>query len=304
MSDAAEVDRMRQGDADSTRAFSAHRRLLFTIAYEILGSVADAEDVVQEAWIRWDAGDRGDVRDARAYLARIVTRQALNRLRTVQRRREDYVGTWLPEPMVTTPDVADDVVLAESVSTAMLLVLETLTPLERAVFVLREVFDFEYEEIAEAVERSAAAVRQTAKRARDHVAARRPRMSVEPDEAERVVERFRAATMTGDVQGLVDVLAPDVVFLSDGGGKVTAARRPIEGVERVLRLLHGLLSQYPDARLESAAVNGSPGLLVMIDGAPDGAVSFAIDGGRIMYAYYTRNPDKLTHLTAAPPLAR
>ncbi|MGO1629340.1 MAG: RNA polymerase sigma-70 factor, partial [Microbacterium sp.] len=281
MSDAAEVDRMRQGDADSTRAFSAHRRLLFTIAYEILGSVADAEDVVQEAWIRWDAGDRGDVRDARAYLARIVTRQALNRLRTVQRRREDYVGTWLPEPMVTTPDVADDVVLAESVSTAMLLVLETLTPLERAVFVLREVFDFEYEEIAEAVERSAAAVRQTAKRARDHVAARRPRMSVEPDVAERVVERFRAATMTGDVQGLVDVLAPDVVFLSDGGGKVTAARRPIEGVERVLRLLHGLLSQYPDARLESAAVNGSPGLLVMIDGAPDGAVSFAIDGGRI-----------------------
>jgi len=284
--------------------FAAHRGLLFAIAYEILGSASDAEDVVQESWIRWHNADRSAVRDGRAYLVRIVTRQALNRLRTLSRRREDYVGPWLPEPILTTGDVADDVELSESVATAMLLVLETLAPLERAVFVLRDVFGFSYEEIADAVDRGADAVRKTASRARAHVAARRPRVDVARAEAEAVVERFRIAAATGDVQGLVDVLAPDVVMLSDGGGRVTAARRPVEGVERVVRFLAGLLTQYPEARLEPVDVNGAPGLRVEVGGSLDGLVSFAFAGARIRTAYYVRNPDKLAHAADPTPLAR
>ena len=209
--------------------FVAHRSLLFTVAYEMLGSAADAEDVVQETWLRWaDLGDaaRADVRDPRAYLVRIVTRQALNRLRTLARRREDYVGEWLPEPLLTSPDVAEDVELAESVSFAMLTVLETLGPTERAVFVLREVFETPYDEIAEAVGKTPAAVRQIAHRAREHVAARRPRVQVSRAEQEAVVERFLAAVRGGDLQGLLDVLAPDVVVVADGGGVVAAAPPP------------------------------------------------------------------------------
>lgn len=284
--------------------FSAHRGLLFTIAYEILGSVSDAEDVVQETWIRWHDADPGSVRDARAYLARIAARQALNRLRTLARRREDYVGQWLPEPMLTTHDVADDAVLAESVSTAMMLVLETLGPVERAVFVMREVFGFSHDEIAAAVDRRPDAVRQIARRARAHVAARRPRVEVSESEAAAVVERFRIAASTGDVQGLVDVLAPDVVFLSDGGGRVTAARRPVVGADRVVRFIDGLLDQYPHSVLEAAHVNGGPGLLVRLDGEIDGAVTFAFSRGRIDSAYYVRNPDKTGRLTDPLPLAR
>src|ERR671933_348775 len=205
--------------------FVTHRSLLFTVAYEMLGSAADAEDVVQETWLRWADVDRAAVRDPRAYLVRIVTRQALNRLRTLARQREEYVGEWLPEPLPTSPDVAEDVELAESVSIAMLTVLETLAPVERAVLVLHEVFDVPYEEIAEAVGKSSAAVRQIAHRAREHVAARRPRMVVSRTEQRQVVERFLAALRAGDVQGLMDVLAPDVV----GDGRITrmyAMRNP------------------------------------------------------------------------------
>src|SRR6266702_5259172 len=183
--------------------FGTHRSLLFTVAYEMLGSAADAEDVVQETWLRWaDIGDaaRAEVRDPRAYLVRIVTRQALNRLRSVSRRREDYIGEWLPEPLLTSPDVAEDVELAESVSIAMLTVLETLGPTERAVFVLREVFDLPYDEITAAVGKSAATVRQIAHRARDHIAARRPRMSVSTTERQEAVDRFLAAIRYGDLQ--------------------------------------------------------------------------------------------------------
>ena len=284
--------------------FTAHRGLLFTIAYEVLGSVRDAEDVVQETWIRGNDADQASVRDARAYLARIAAGQALNRLRTLARRREEYVGQWLPEPLLTTRDVADDAVLAESVSTAMMLVLETLGPIERAVFVMREVFGFSHDEIAAAVGRRSDAVRQIARRARAHVAARRPRVEVSVGEASAVVERFRIAASTGDVQGLVDVLAPDVVFLSDGGGKVTAARRPILGADRVVRFLEGLLGQYPDTVLEAAGVNGGPGLLVRLGGGIDGAVTFAFEGGRIQAAYYVRNPDKTVRLTDLRELAR
>src|SRR5215211_6423534 len=218
--------------------FVTHRSLLFTVAYEMLGSAADAEDVVQETWLRWaDIGDaaRDEVRDPRAYLVRMVTRQALNRLRTLARQREDYVGEWLPEPLLTSPDVAEDVELAESVSIAMLTVLETLDPVERAVFVLHEVFEMPYDEIAAAVGKTPAAVRQIAHRAREHVAARRPRMRVDHAEQRAVTDRFWAALTTGDMQGLLDVLAPDVVMINDGGGLVPAARQPIVGADKLVR---------------------------------------------------------------------
>ena len=217
--------------------FVTHRGLLFTVAYEMLGSAVDAEDVVQETWLRWADVDQAEVRDPRAYLVRIVTRQALNRLRTVSRRREDYVGEWLPEPLLTSPDVAEDAELAENVSIAMLTVLETLGPAERAVFVLHEVFETPYDEIAEVVGKTPAAVRQIAHRAREHVAARRPRMQVDRAQQEATLEKFMAAITSGDVQGLVEVLAPDVVLIADGGGLVAAARKPLTGAETVVAFL-------------------------------------------------------------------
>src|SRR6476659_7621475 len=221
----------------ATAAFLAHRNLLFTAAYELLGSAVDAEDVLQETWLRWVDVDHDTVRDERAYLVRITTRQALGRLRTLGRRKESYVGPWLPEPLLTTPDVAEDVALADSVSMAMLLVLETLTPTERAVFLLRDVFALEYDEIAEAVDKTPAAVRQIAHRARSHVTARRPRGVVSAAETKDALGAFQRAIETGDLQSLVDVLAPDVVLLSDGGGVKQALLRPIAGAKRVARLL-------------------------------------------------------------------
>src|SRR5947208_1914745 len=192
----------------ATEAFVAHRNLLFTVAYEMLGSAADAEDVLQETWLRWVDVDLAQVRDHRAYLVRITTRQSLNRLRTMKRRKEAYVGPWLPEPLLTTPDVAEDVELADSVSLAMLTLLETLGPTERAVFVLREVFDFGYDEIAAAVDKTPAAVRQIAHRARSHVEERRPRAGATASQRDVVLQRFMAAAATGDIQSLMDVLAP------------------------------------------------------------------------------------------------
>jgi RNA polymerase sigma-70 factor (ECF subfamily) len=287
--------------------FVAHRSLLFTVAYEMLGSAADAEDVVQETWLRWAGiGDaaREDVRDPRAYLVRIVTRQALNRLRTLARRREEYVGEWLPEPLLTSPDVAEDVELAESVSIAMLTVLETLGPAERAVFVLREVFDVPYDEIAEAVGKSPAAVRQIAHRARVHVAARRPRMQVDCAEQQAAVERFLAALQTGDVQGLLDVLAPDVVVVADGGGIVAAARRPIEGAEAVARLLAKFAQVAPRARVDTAWLNGAPAARIDLAGELDTAVTFVVEDGRIARIYAIRNPHKLARLDEEATLSR
>ncbi|MFD4429285.1 sigma-70 family RNA polymerase sigma factor, partial [Nocardia sp. NPDC058497] len=213
----------------ATEAFVAHRNLLFTVAYEMLGSAADAEDVLQETWLRWVDVDQAEIRDQRAYLVRITTRQSLTRLRTLGRRKETYVGPWLPEPLLTTPDIAEDVELADSVSMAMMLVLETLAPVERAVFVLREVFDLAYDEIAAAVDKTPAAVRQIAHRARAHVAARRPRGVVSSAESKHALEAFGRAVETGDLQGLLDLLAPDIVLLADGGGVVKAVVRPIVG---------------------------------------------------------------------------
>lgn len=290
----------------SADPFVTHRSLLFTVAYELLGSAADAEDVLQESWLRWSAVDRADVRDPRAYLVRVVTRQSLNHLRTLTRRREEYVGEWLPEPVLTSPDVADDVELAESVSMAMLTVLETLGPAERAVFVLREVFDVPYDEIADAVDKSPSAVRQIAHRAKAHVAARRPRVRVGPTEQEQVVERLMVAFNTGDVQGLMDVLAPDVVAVGDGGGKVRgAARRPVVGAEKIVAYLAGGLAKYGMAPVATIAwINGAPGLRVELDGQLAGVVSVTVEDGLITRIYSVANPDKLARFDAEAVLTR
>jgi len=279
----------------STDVFLAHRNLLFTVAYEMLGSAADAEDVLQETWLRWADVDLTEVREPRGYLVRITTRLSLNRLRTVQRQRETYVGPWLPEPLLTSPDLAEDVELADAVSVAMLHVLETLTPSERAVFVLREVFDVPYDDIAAAVDKSPAAVRQIAHRARSHVEARQPRIEVSLRERQAVVDRFLAAVGTGDLQSLMDVLAPDVVLVTDGGGRKKAALRPILGREKVLRFMAGTAD--PNAVAELRMVNGSPALCISIDGELDTIATFLVEGGCVTALYAVRNPEKLRHLT-------
>ncbi|KOV57744.1 RNA polymerase sigma-70 factor [Streptomyces sp. MMG1121] len=283
--------------------FVVHRSLLFTVAYEMLGSAADAEDVLQETWLRWADVDRSQVREPRAYLVRAVTRQSLNRLRSLSRSREDYVGEWLPEPLLTSPDVAEDVELAESVSIAVLTVLETLGPTERAVFVLREVFDMPYGEIAEAIGKSQVAVRQIARRAREHVAARRPRVQVSRSEKQAVVERFLTALRTGKLQELLEVMAPDVVLVTDGGGLVAAALEPIHGADAVAPIL-ARANRVVDA-LETTTVwlNGAPAGRIEFDGTP-AAVSLEVEDGRVTRIYVVRNPHKLTRLDELADLAR
>jgi len=291
---------------DDEDPFVTHRGLLFTVAYELLGSAADAEDVLQESWLRWAEVDRTAVHDPRAYLVRIVTRQSLNQRRTLARRREDYIGQWLPEPVLTTPDVADDVVLAESLSLAMLTVLESLGPTERAVFVLREVFDMPFDEIADAVGKTSSAVRQIAHRARDHVAARRPRVTVDASEHDRVVRRFITVLNSGDVQGLMDVLAPDVVSLTDSGGLVPgAARRPLFGAERVTAFLRGSIAKLDVAyAFVPVRVNGMLGARVEVEGHLQAVVSFAVENGRITRVFSVANPHKLSGLGEQVELAR
>ncbi|MFI7632235.1 RNA polymerase sigma-70 factor [Microbispora rosea] len=289
----------------ATAAFVAHRNLLFTVAYEMLGSAADAEDVLQETWLRWAGVDLDTVREERAFLVRIVTRQALDRLRALNRRKEAYVGPWLPEPLLTAPDVAEDVELAESVSMAMLLVLETLSPTERAVFVLREVFDLDYDEIAEAVGKSQAAVRQIAHRARAHVAARRPRGVASPAETRAALQAFQRAVETGELQGLLDVLAPDVVALSDGGGIRHALLRPVVGIGDVARLLAaGWWRRDAERSVEPVQINGGPGLLVRVDGEIDGVVAVRVENGYVTGAYHVRNPEKLSHMERETAVTR
>jgi RNA polymerase sigma-70 factor (TIGR02957 family) len=288
----------------ATEAFLAHRNLLFTVAYEMLGSAADAEDVLQEVWLRWAGVDLDTVRDHRAYLVRITTRQALTRLRTLSRRKESYVGSWLPEPLLTTPDVAEDVELADSVSMAMLLVLETLAPTERAVFVLRDVFDIGYDEIADAVGKTPAAVRQLAHRARAHVAARRPRGVASAAETRDALEAFQRAAKTGDLQPLLDILAPDVVFLGDGGGVKQAVPRPVVGADKVARILAAGLSQIATAVLQPAQVNGYPALILHLNGEIDTVLALRIDDGLITGLYAVRNPEKLSHMEQETALRR
>lgn len=287
-------------------AFTEHRPLLFTIAYEMLGSAADAEDVLQESYLRWSAVDPAAVEHPRAYLVRVVTRQALNHLRSARARREEYVGTWLPEPIRTAPDVSEDAILAESVSMAMMLVLETLGPTERAVFVLHDVFGYTHGEIAASIGKTEVTVRQIAHRARRHVHARRRRFEPGSDAGREIVQRFLLAATTGEVQGLMDLLAPDVVSLSDGGGKVTAARRPITGRDEVARFVLGVIRTSTTAatRVEHTTYNGMPAARFLTDGELDWLVAFEIHDGRVTGLYGIRNPDKLLRADTVRPLDR
>lgn len=287
-----------------TEVFERHRPLLFTIAYEVLGTAADAEDAVQEAYLSWSAADLEQVRDQRAYLVRITTRRALDLLRKQARRREEYVGPWLPEPVATPAGVDDE--LAGPVSMAMLIVLETLNPVERAVFVLREVFGFPHEEIARVVEKSPANVRQIARRARSHVEARRPRFDADPQRATAVAFDFLAAVQTGDIAAAVDLLAPEVVSISDGGGLVSAARRPVHGADRVARFLVGLFakgSARSEIGLEVVNCNGLPGVLVTEDGERALLVLTEVVDNAVAAVYLVRNPEKLARVGATPTLS-
>lgn len=287
--------------------FTALRPLLFTIAYEILGSATESDDVLQESYLRWAEVDLDTVRDTKSYLAQLVTRQALNALRAQARRREEYVGPWLPEPLlVDTGDAGSDVVLAESVSMAMMVVLESLSPDERAVFVLREVFGFDYDEIASAVGKSAVAVRQMAHRARRHVQARRRRFEpVDAATSEQITCQFFATAATGDVSSLIELLAPDVVWTADSAGKVSAARRPVHGADRVARLIIGLLRMGgAQGRVEPATFNNAPALKLYLGDSFEGVITVEITEGRISHFYAMRNPEKLATATIPRAISR
>jgi RNA polymerase sigma-70 factor (ECF subfamily) len=287
-------------DAVDIDTFSEHRDVLFAIAYRMLGSVTDAQDAVQDAWLRWASADHSTVRHPRAYLIQTISRLSLDRLRSATNRREVYVGPWLPEPLATSPDVADEVAQAESVSMALLVVLETLSPLERAVFVLREAFDLPYGEIAEALGSTEPAVRQLARRARGHVAARRPRYESDPRVHRTVSERFLAACAGGQLTGLVDVLAPDVTLVADGGGVTPAPRAPLRGAQTVGRfLLYGLRQSPDDVRLVPRMLNAGPGLVAFSGGTPLATLVLDSDDGRIAAIYLVANPGKLG--SVAPP---
>ncbi|BBZ12401.1 RNA polymerase sigma-70 factor [Mycobacterium branderi] len=288
--------------------FTLLRPLLFTIAYEILGSATEADDVLQDSYLRWAEVDLSTVNDTKSYLARLVTRQALNALRADARRREDYVGPWLPEPLLLDDaDPSADVVLAESVSMAMLVLLETLGPDERAVFVLREVFGFDYAEIAEAVGKPASTVRQIAHRAREHVQARRRRFTPDPEASARITAEFMAAASSGNVQTVMSMLAPDVTWTADGGGKATAARRPVIGAEKVARAVIGLVrwaARIPEVRIETVNCNAAPAVVLYRADQLEGVFTVEIVDGKITNFYAMRNPDKLTALATARAISR
>lgn len=284
----------------ATDVFEQHRSVLTGVAYRMLGRVADAEDVVQEAWLRWSGADRDQVREPRAFLVRTTTRLAIDRLRQIKARRESYVGPWLPEPIATdlgrtAPDAAERALLAETVSFAVLVVLESLSPLERAVFVLREAFGFPHGEIAEVLDRSEAAVRQLAGRARRHVEERTPRFEVDPEQRRDLTEKFLAASTGGDLRQLLALLAPDVRLVGDSGGKAKAPLRVLETADKVGRFLHAVMGQpIAEPELLMTEVNGGPALLVMSRGKPDSVLSVDVVNGRIQSIYIVRNPAKLT----------
>lgn len=276
--------------------FEDNRRLLFGTAYRMLGSVADAEDIVQDAWLKWSQADRAAVEHPKAYLVRTVTNLSLNKLTSAQAVREAYVGPWLPEPILTSPDVAENAELADTVSMAMLVVLETLTPTERAVFLLREVFGYSHREIAETIGKSEASVRQTAHRAKSHVQARRPRFSTPVPEQREIAEKFLAACAGGDLNEVMALLAPDVTCWSDGGGVVTAARVPLHGSANVARWLLAILAKpgTQAGTIEVAEINGESALLYVLDGVPMGAMTFeATEDHHITALRFAVNPHKL-----------
>ena len=293
---------------NSVRVFNEHRDLLISIAYRVLGSVTDAEDAVQEAWLRWSKVDPVEVSNPRAFLVRVTTRLAIDRLRRAKARRESYVGPWLPEPILTGRDVAEDVALAESVSMAMLVVLETLSPLERAVFVLREAFGMPYAEIGEVIGRNEEAVRQLARRARDHVQERRVRYDADETEQRRVTERFLEAASGGDLEALMGVLAPGVTLVADGGGRALAPRRPVRGAEKVARFLLAVATEEriarflrsvgnepvaADLRVRMAPVNGGPGVVITSQGRPITVLVLDVSDSSVQTIHLVANPEKL-----------
>ncbi|MFF2556940.1 RNA polymerase sigma-70 factor [Nocardia sp. NPDC058058] len=281
--------------------FVEHRRLLFGTAYQMLGSVADAEDVLQDAWLKWHATERNSVQHPKSYLVRAITNLCLNRLTSARATRETYIGPWLPEPLLTTTDAAQETEMADTVSTAMLVVLETLTPVERAVFVLREVFGYSHAEIAGFLDRPEATVRQISHRARSHVQSRRPRFDADDTARREITEKFMAACHGGDVNALMELLAPEVTLWNDGGGKVTAARRPLYGPDHVARWMLGVMAKPVSAGiyLEPAVINGELGILGKIGEYAVGALTFDLVGGRIENLRFQLNPDKLSGLRPA-----
>jgi RNA polymerase sigma-70 factor, ECF subfamily len=291
---------------DLAASFEPHRRFLVGLAYRMLGSVAEAEDVAQDAFLRWSSADRTDVAQPRAFLARIASRLCLDRMKTASARREHYVGTWLPEPVVEPPHAAVDAsrephgraALAEDVSFALLMTLERLSPLERAAFLLHDVFDMDYREIAEVLDRSEAACRQLAARGRDHVRDERPRFEATPEARTRLTSAFHAAILAGDLPALAQLLADDAVFYSDGGGKRNAALNPLYGRDKILRFLAGLAGKgwWPDdLRIEPAQINGDRGFLLRSGDDVD-TLALDVSGDRIAALYIVRNPDKLRHV--------
>lgn len=288
-----------------TDVFEEHRPVLMGVAYRMLGRVADAEDVVQDAWLRWSAADRAEVREPRAYLVRVTTRLAIDRLRQVKARGEAYVGPWLPEPYVTdfgdtVPDTAERAVLADSVSLAVLVVLESLSPLERAVFVLREAFGYPYADIAAMLDRGEPAVRQLAGRARRHVDEGRPRYEVDPAQRRDLTERFLAAAAEGDLAGLMEMLAPDVRLIGDSGGKSQAPLRILETADNVGRFLVAVAGKgVPEMSFRFLELNGGPAVLILSGDTPDSVFQVDVSAGRIRSVYIVRNPDKLRSLASA-----
>jgi RNA polymerase sigma-70 factor, ECF subfamily len=296
-------DGNRQGQeaADPSGVFDPHRPLLFSIAYRMLGSVMDAEDVVQEAYLRRQRAPEAEIRSPRAYLSAIVTRLCIDQLRRVKARREEYVGPWLPEPLPTEP--APDVAAVDaSLSMAFLVLLESLTPTERAVFILREVFDYDYDEISRLVGRGEANCRQIARRARQSVAARRPRFESSPEQEERLMNSFLEACFGGDMEGLLALLSEDVTLWSDGGGNTRAALNPIHGADKVARFFSGILRKAPPGFVvRRASINGRPGLIGYFeDGRPQSVATFDVAEGSIRTIRLVVNPEKLR---AVPPLA-
>ncbi|GAA1295074.1 RNA polymerase sigma24 factor [Planotetraspora silvatica] len=298
----------------TTERFNEHRDLLTGVAYRILGSAADAEDVVQETWLRWSEVDSAEIGNAKAYLVRMTTNLAIDRLRKVKSRRETYVGPWLPEPIITAPDVAERAEVADSVELALLVVLETLSPLERAVFVLREAFGFSHAEIAEMIGRGEPAVRQLARRARDHVRERRPRFDVDRARRRQVTERFIGACTGGDLDGLMKMLAGEVTLVGDGGGKARAPLRVLDGSRNVAAFLTAIATEdgiirflqsigaplTTDIGMEITDVNGAPGVVLSADGRVITVISLVISGGLIETVYLIANPDKIDHLPGPP----
>jgi RNA polymerase sigma-70 factor (TIGR02957 family) len=284
----------------TAQEFDERRGLLFSVAYRILGTAADAEDAVQDAWLKWSAADRSQVADPKAYLVRIVSNVAMDRLRSARARRESYVGPWLPEPILTSTDTADEVAAADAVSMALLVVLETLTPLERAVFVLRESFGFSHAEIADAVGRSEHTVRQAAHRAREHVQARRPRFHADRGRQRQVTEQFLAAATGGDINALMQLLAPDVTLWTDGGGKVRQAMRPVTGADRVATWFAGVAArpyqgvEPADMAIDLVELNGRAGIVFSGAGRVIATLTLDLDErGRVTVIHNVANPDKL-----------